>query len=118
MTAWANFFASAASHTAGRHKSRAVAAAAPSQKSHRGSTSGDSAHRYTTAPRAMAVSITSRSSPCPTRRAYHSRAGATASRNTASSPWVRRLFLLRRRRTVRSRSYTAAAAAPSAAAVR
>ena len=65
----------------------------------------------------MADSITSRSSPSPTRRAYHSSAGAAASRNTASSTWVRGALLRRRSRTVRSRSYTAPAAAPSAAAV-
>ena len=65
-------------------------AAALSQKSQSGRISGESASRYTAAPRPMAVSMISRSSPCPTRRAYHSRAGATSSRNAASSPWVSR----------------------------
>ena len=95
-----------------------MAAAALSQKSHSGRSSGDSASTYSSAPSPIALSITSRSSPSPTRRAYHSSAGATASRYTPSSTWVSRLFFRRRRRTGRSRSYTAAAAAPSAAAVR
>lgn len=114
----ATFFASAAAHTTGRHSSRAVAAAALSQKSHSGRISGDTASRYTAAPSPIPVSITGRSSPRPIRRAYHNSAGPAASRNAASSPWVRCAFFLRRSRTSRSRSYTAPAAAPSPAAVR
>ena len=62
--------------------------------------------------------MTSRSSPCPTRRANQAAVSVTAATNSPSSAWVSRRFLRRRRRMRRSRSYTAPAASPSTAAVR